>query len=81
MAGGIVATSAGTGEINALIHSGSWYSNSRLIKLNAWILLLLITSSTNGYDGASFPFDERAPASSFFPLNSPMLTFSLSLSL
>lgn len=70
MAGGLVATGGGSGDINALIHSGSWYSNSRLIKLNAWLLLLLITSSTNGYDGASSlrragPF--LNPASSFLP--------------
>lgn len=29
-----------------------WYNNSRLIALNGWIVLLLITSSTNGYDGS-----------------------------
>lgn len=29
-----------------------WYNNRRLIALNAWIVLLLITSSTNGYDGS-----------------------------
>jgi len=29
-----------------------WYNNRRLITLNAWIVLLLITSSTNGYDGS-----------------------------
>ncbi|KAL4066993.1 general substrate transporter [Scleroderma yunnanense] len=29
-----------------------WYNNKRIILLNAWILLLLITSSTNGYDGS-----------------------------
>ncbi|KAG6335511.1 hypothetical protein ID866_3583 [Astraeus odoratus] len=29
-----------------------WYNNKRLIVLNAWIVLLLITSSTNGYDGS-----------------------------
>ncbi|KAH0835891.1 hexose transporter [Lanmaoa asiatica] len=29
-----------------------WYNNRRLIVLNAWIVLLLITSSTNGYDGS-----------------------------
>jgi sugar porter (SP) family MFS transporter len=53
MAGGLVATGGGGGgDINALIHPGAWYSNTRLIKLNLWILLLLITSSTNGYDGS-----------------------------
>ncbi|KAF8551822.1 hexose transporter [Imleria badia] len=29
-----------------------WYNNRRLITLNAWIVLLLITSSTTGYDGS-----------------------------
>ncbi|KAG9313571.1 hexose transporter [Chiua virens] len=29
-----------------------WYNNRRLIVLNAWIVLLLITSSTTGYDGS-----------------------------
>ncbi|TBU24694.1 general substrate transporter [Dichomitus squalens] len=29
-----------------------WYNNRRLIVLNAWLVLLLITSSTNGYDGS-----------------------------
>ncbi|KAH6906805.1 hexose transporter [Coprinopsis sp. MPI-PUGE-AT-0042] len=29
-----------------------WHNNRRLIALNGWILLLLITSSTNGYDGS-----------------------------
>lgn len=34
-----------------LVHTGAWYKNPRLVKLNLWILLLLITSSTNGFDG------------------------------
>ncbi|KAH0835885.1 hexose transporter [Lanmaoa asiatica] len=29
-----------------------WYNNRRLVTLNAWIVLLLITSSTTGYDGS-----------------------------
>ncbi|KAJ8518835.1 hypothetical protein ONZ45_g4155 [Pleurotus djamor] len=29
-----------------------WYNNKRIIALNGWIVLLLITSSTNGYDGS-----------------------------
>ncbi|KAI6116258.1 hexose transporter [Pisolithus sp. B1] len=29
-----------------------WFNNRRIIILNAWIVLLLITSSTNGYDGS-----------------------------
>ncbi|KAG9313586.1 hexose transporter [Chiua virens] len=30
----------------------TWYNNRRLIILHAWIVLLFITSSTNGYDGS-----------------------------
>ncbi|KAF7291135.1 MFS domain-containing protein [Mycena indigotica] len=29
-----------------------WYNNRRLMALNGWIVLLLITASTNGYDGS-----------------------------
>ncbi|EJC98582.1 hexose transporter [Fomitiporia mediterranea MF3/22] len=32
--------------------SKKWYKNRRLIVLNLWILLLLITSTANGYDGS-----------------------------
>ncbi|KAL5519648.1 hypothetical protein ACEPAH_1331 [Sanghuangporus vaninii] len=32
--------------------NAKWYKNSRLVKLNLWILLLLITSTANGYDGS-----------------------------
>lgn len=32
--------------------SRPWWKNGRLMALNGWILLLLITSSTNGYDGS-----------------------------
>ncbi|TFY80744.1 hypothetical protein EWM64_g3268 [Hericium alpestre] len=30
----------------------TWYNNKRIIALNGWIVLLLITSSNNGYDGS-----------------------------
>ncbi|KAI0754442.1 hexose transporter [Daedaleopsis nitida] len=30
----------------------NWYNNKRLITLHAWLVLLLITSSTNGFDGS-----------------------------
>lgn len=53
MAGGVAATS---GSVNAYTHlmdpNRKWHNNRRLITLNAWIVLLLITSSTNGYDGS-----------------------------
>ncbi|KAA1472523.1 hexose transporter [Dentipellis sp. KUC8613] len=32
--------------------SRTWYNNRRIIALNGWIVLLLITSSNNGYDGS-----------------------------
>ncbi|KAH8111990.1 hexose transporter [Phellopilus nigrolimitatus] len=32
--------------------SKKWYKNRRLVVLNLWILLLLITSTANGYDGS-----------------------------
>ncbi|KAI5120581.1 hypothetical protein M0805_002531 [Coniferiporia weirii] len=32
--------------------SKKWYKNRRLVILNLWILLLLITSTANGYDGS-----------------------------
>ena len=35
-----------------LLHPGPWWKNPRLIRLNCCILLLLITSYTNGYDGS-----------------------------
>ncbi|KIJ45398.1 hypothetical protein M422DRAFT_166811 [Sphaerobolus stellatus SS14] len=35
-----------------LLDPKPWYKNRRLILLNFWITILLITSSTNGYDGS-----------------------------
>src|ERR1700753_1451530 len=35
-----------------LVDKKPWYRNRRLITLNAWVALLLITSSTNGFDGS-----------------------------
>jgi sugar porter (SP) family MFS transporter len=53
MGAGAVATSAGTAAYAHLVDpKRTWYNNKRLIYLNLWILLLLITSSTNGYDGS-----------------------------
>ncbi|EMD33795.1 hypothetical protein CERSUDRAFT_87123 [Gelatoporia subvermispora B] len=52
--GGPAAVSAGGN--NAFTHlvdsSKPWWMNRRLLALNGWILLLLITSTTNGYDGS-----------------------------
>ncbi|KAF7795673.1 hypothetical protein EIP86_006838 [Pleurotus ostreatoroseus] len=53
MAGGAVAASPGSeGYVQFLDPRRTWYNNKRLICLHAWIVLLLITSSTNGYDGS-----------------------------
>ncbi|KAF8887527.1 hexose transporter [Infundibulicybe gibba] len=53
MGGGAVASTGNTAAIGHLIDPRrKWYNNRRLISLNAWIVLLLITSSTNGYDGS-----------------------------
>ncbi|KAJ7237386.1 hypothetical protein C8J57DRAFT_1568496 [Mycena rebaudengoi] len=53
MAGVPVATANGS---NAYAHlmdpKRTWYNNRRLLAPNGWIVLLLITSSTNGYDGS-----------------------------
>ncbi|KAF9493456.1 general substrate transporter [Pleurotus eryngii] len=53
MAGGAAVSSGGDGGYVHLIDPRrKWYNNRRLIALNGWIVLLLITSSTNGYDGS-----------------------------
>ncbi|KIY62646.1 general substrate transporter [Cylindrobasidium torrendii FP15055 ss-10] len=53
MAGGAIATVGGQEGFKHLIDPNrKWYNNRRLIALNGWIVLLVITSSTNGYDGS-----------------------------
>ncbi|KAF9010057.1 general substrate transporter [Cyathus striatus] len=53
MAGGAVASSGNDAAYSHLLDPRrKWYNNRRIMALNAWILLLLITSSTNGYDGS-----------------------------
>ncbi|KAE9404243.1 hexose transporter [Gymnopus androsaceus JB14] len=52
MAGGIVVAAEQTGLTHLLDPTKKWYNNRRLITLNAWIVLLLITSCTNGFDGS-----------------------------
>ncbi|KAI0744334.1 general substrate transporter [Daedaleopsis nitida] len=47
-----VATSGSAGYADLIDKSKPWWKNGRLIKLNLCIALLLITSSTNGYDGS-----------------------------
>lgn len=50
---GVTAVSSQDSSFAHLIDGRrKWYNNRRLIALNAWIMLLLITSSTNGYDGS-----------------------------
>ncbi|KIJ36374.1 hypothetical protein M422DRAFT_261331 [Sphaerobolus stellatus SS14] len=51
MGAGAVAVSQDLGLAH-LVDPRPWYKNRRLVALNGWILLLLITSSTNGYDGS-----------------------------
>ncbi|KAK7447455.1 hypothetical protein VKT23_014164 [Stygiomarasmius scandens] len=53
MAGGAVANTGDNFGFQHLVDPRKkWYNNRRLIALNAWIVLLLITASTNGYDGS-----------------------------
>jgi hypothetical protein len=53
MGAGAVATGGADGGFHHLLDPNrKWTNNKRLIALNAWIVLLLITSSTNGYDGS-----------------------------
>ncbi|KAF9012535.1 general substrate transporter [Cyathus striatus] len=53
MAGGAaVATGTDVTSYGHLLDPRPWYKNRRLILLNLWIAILLITSSTNGYDGS-----------------------------
>ncbi|KAG7441097.1 hexose transporter [Guyanagaster necrorhizus] len=52
MAVGAVANTGSTGYSRLIDPNRKWYNNRRLIVLNFWICLLLITSSTNGYDGS-----------------------------
>ncbi|KAJ3806169.1 general substrate transporter [Lentinula aff. lateritia] len=52
MVGGIVAAETQSGFSHLLDPNKKWFNNKRLITLNAWIVLLLITSCTNGYDGS-----------------------------
>ncbi|KAF9555258.1 hexose transporter [Agrocybe pediades] len=53
MGAGPVATGGTDAAYAHLVNPNrKWYNNKRLIALNFWILLLLVTSSTNGYDGS-----------------------------
>jgi hypothetical protein len=52
MGAGAVVGGADGGYHHLIDPSRTWKNNKRLIRLNAWIVLLLITSSTNGFDGS-----------------------------
>ncbi|KAF8584667.1 general substrate transporter [Ramaria rubella] len=51
MGAGAVAFTGQAHYAHLIDDSRPWWKNRRLVTLNACILLLLITSSTNGYDG------------------------------
>ncbi|KAJ8494488.1 hypothetical protein ONZ45_g3409 [Pleurotus djamor] len=51
-AGGAVHAGNDGGYAHLIDPRRTWYNNKRIIILNAWIFLLLVTSSTNGYDGS-----------------------------
>lgn len=51
-AGAGAVVSSGQPGYAHLIDPTPWYKNSRLVLLNFWIFLLLITSYSNGYDGS-----------------------------
>ncbi|KAI0760335.1 general substrate transporter [Fomes fomentarius] len=53
MAVGPAATASNSeGFLHLVDPNRKWYNNRRIILLNAWLVLLLITSSTNGFDGS-----------------------------
>ncbi|KAF8591277.1 hexose transporter [Ramaria rubella] len=51
MAGGPVAVIHGSGVAH-LVDTRPWYKNTRLLVLNGWVFLPLITSYSSGYDGS-----------------------------
>ncbi|KZV62742.1 hexose transporter [Peniophora sp. CONT] len=52
MAGGAAVSSGTEGYIHLLDPKRQWFNNRRIIRLNAWIVLCLLTSSYNGFDGS-----------------------------
>lgn len=52
MGAGAAVVDKNAGYLHLLDPKRKWYNNRRIIALNGWIVLLLITSSTNGYDGS-----------------------------
>jgi len=51
-AGAVAAAGADAKFVHLVDPNRKWYNNKRLIFLHFWILLLLITSSTNGFDNS-----------------------------
>ncbi|KAH9859167.1 hexose transporter [Lenzites betulinus] len=48
----VVSAAGGQGYAHLINNAKPWWKNTRMIKLNLCICLLLITSTTNGYDGS-----------------------------
>ncbi|KAL5499223.1 hypothetical protein ACEPAH_1741 [Sanghuangporus vaninii] len=51
-AGAAALDNSAVGYAHLLDPNRKWYNNWRLIALNGWIVLFLVTSSTNGFDGS-----------------------------
>ncbi|KAJ3483750.1 hypothetical protein NLI96_g6099 [Meripilus lineatus] len=51
-AGAVAEGGASAGFTHLMDPNRKWYNNRRIIVLHAWIVLLLITSSMNGFDGS-----------------------------
>jgi len=51
-AGAVTTGTAGAGWAHLADPNRKWYNNRRIIALHGWVVLLLITSSTNGFDGS-----------------------------
>ncbi|OJA10001.1 hypothetical protein AZE42_03823 [Rhizopogon vesiculosus] len=52
MGAGPAVVANGATAYSHLLDPRPWYKNTRLIVLNFWIAIMLITSATNGYDGS-----------------------------
>jgi sugar porter (SP) family MFS transporter len=52
MGGGPAVSVPNAGYMHLITDTRPWYKNKRILILNFWICVLLITSSTNGYDGS-----------------------------
>ncbi|KAF5328747.1 hypothetical protein D9619_011586 [Psilocybe cf. subviscida] len=52
MGGGPAVSAPNAGYMHLITDTRPWYKNKRILILNFWICILLITSSTNGYDGS-----------------------------